>query len=101
LKLKFKFINPNLPIRENIYVREENVSRKALQKRKRREKKAIKKGRIPGVVGRPPVVDNETAEIIKKTIKRDVDEGNFHDIHWLREFVFYFIYFFLLKNKNI
>jgi hypothetical protein len=62
-------MNQNLPVGDNIYVREENVRNKAFQKRKKREQKTIKECKIPGVVGKPPFVNNETAEIIKKRLK--------------------------------
>jgi hypothetical protein len=66
--------------------------RNALKKRKLREKKALLEGRQPGINGRPTFVDDESKDIILKSILEDADNGIFHDIKWLEEIVYIFIF---------
>jgi hypothetical protein len=64
-----------------------NTNQRALKKREQRAEKARKEGRRVGVVGRPPIIDNEANNIITKKIIEDAEEGNFHDVAWLMEMV--------------
>jgi hypothetical protein len=68
------------------------VTKRTLRKRQIRAQNAIKEGRTPGVVGRPPVIDKEADEIITNMIVRDADEGNYHDLYWLKEMVFFSLF---------
>jgi hypothetical protein len=58
-----------------------------LKKRQRKTKRAIMEKRIPGVVGRPPILDEEGSNILCNMIFQDSDAGNFHSVSWVREMV--------------
>jgi hypothetical protein len=69
----------------------------AEKKRRNRAKIAESEGRIPGVNGRPPIMD-VVADVIYNLICKDSVDGVFHDVKWMSEIVFFFrekfMYFF-------
>lgn len=63
-------------------------SNEAKKKRDKRGRIAEAEGRLPGVNGRPLVVDKEVGDIIEKQISKDASQGIFHDMKWILEMVF-------------
>ncbi|MDR2402005.1 MAG: hypothetical protein LBD32_00870 [Cytophagales bacterium] len=69
------------------------MDKSVLRKRRKRAEKAVAEGRVPGVIGRPPILDFQSSEHLRNKILKDSESGIFHPVAWVADMVCIFFFF--------